>query len=90
MDEYPEYRFVVSQAHHLAWMRDQYPDLWDRIKERVAEGRLEPVGSMWVEADCNVPSGESLVRQIVYGKRFYRDELGIETEDVWLPDVFGY
>jgi len=90
MDEYPEYRFVVSQAQHLAWMRDQYPDLWDRIKERVAEGRLEPVGSMWVEADCNVPSGESLVRQIVYGKRFYRDELGIETEDVWLPDVFGY
>jgi alpha-mannosidase len=90
MDEYPEYRFVVSQAQHLAWMRDGYPDLWERIKEKVAAGRLEPVGSMWVEADCNVPSGESLVRQIVYGKRFYRDELGVDTEDVWLPDVFGY
>jgi len=90
MDRYPEYRFVVSQAQHLAWMRDGYPTLWDRMKQRIAEGRLEPTGSMWVEADCNIPSGESLVRQIVHGKRFYRDELGIETNDVWLPDVFGY
>jgi alpha-mannosidase len=90
MDRYPEYRFAVSQAQHLAWMRDHYPDLWDRMKVRIAEGRLEPTGSMWVEADCNIPSGESLVRQILYGKRFYLDELGIETNDVWLPDVFGY
>jgi alpha-mannosidase len=90
MDRYPEYRFVASQAQHLAWMRDHYPDLWDRMKTRIAEGRLEPTGSMWVEADCNIPSGESLVRQIVYGKRFYLDELDIETNDVWLPDVFGY
>ncbi len=90
MDRYPEYRFVVSQAQHLAWMRDHYPDLWIRMKERIAEGRLEPTGSMWVEADCNIPSGESLVRQIVHGKRFYLEELGIETNDVWLPDVFGY
>jgi alpha-mannosidase len=90
MDRYPEYRFVVSQAQHLAWMRDGYPELWERMKTRIAEGRLEPTGSMWVEADCNIPSGESLVRQIVYGKRFYLDELGIETNDVWLPDVFGY
>jgi len=90
MDRYPEYRFVVSQAQHLAWMRDHYPELWERMKERVAEGRLEPTGSMWVEADCNIPSGESLVRQIVHGKRFYLGELGIETNDVWLPDVFGY
>ncbi len=90
MDRYPEYRFAVSQAQHLAWMRDHYPDLWERMKGRIAEGRLEPTGSMWVEADCNIPSGESLVRQIVYGKRFYLQELGIETNDVWLPDVFGY
>jgi len=90
MDRYPEYRFAVSQAQHLAWMRDHYPDLWERMKGRIAEGRLEPTGSMWVEADCNIPSGESLVRQIVYGKRFYLQELGIETRDVWLPDVFGY
>jgi alpha-mannosidase len=90
MDEYPEYRFVVSQAQHLAWMRDRYPDLWARLKDAIAAGRVEPTGSMWVEADCNIPSGESLVRQLVHGKRFYRGELGIETEDVWLPDVFGY
>ena len=90
MDRYPEYHFVVSQAQHLAWMRDHYPGLWARMKVRIAEGRLEPTGSMWVEADCNIPSGESLARQIIHGKRFYLDELGIETDDVWLPDVFGY
>jgi alpha-mannosidase len=90
MKRYPEYRFVVSQAQHLAWMQQHYPDLWARMKERIAEGRLEPTGSMWVESDCNIPSGESLVRQIFYGKKFYRQELGIETNDVWLPDVFGY
>ncbi len=90
MDRYPDYRFVVSQAQHLAWMRDLYPELWARMKIRIAEGRLEPTGSMWVESDCNIPSGESLVRQIVHGKRFYLEELGIETNDVWLPDVFGY
>jgi alpha-mannosidase len=90
MDRYPEYRFVVSQAQQLAWMRDHYPDLWSRMKVRIAEGRIEPTGSMWVEADCNLPSGESLVRQIIHGKRFFRDELGIDTTDVWLPDVFGY
>ncbi|HLH29101.1 MAG TPA: hypothetical protein VKW77_09295, partial [Acidimicrobiales bacterium] len=90
MDHYPEYRFVISQAQHLAWIRDRYPALWERIRKRVAEGRIEPTGSMWVEADCNIPSGESLVRQIVVGKRFFLDELGVETEDVWLPDVFGY
>ena len=90
MDRYPEYRFVISQAQHLAWMRDHYPDLWERIKSRIDDGRIEPTGSMWVEADCNIPSGESLVRQIVHGKRFYLREFGIETNDVWLPDVFGY
>ncbi|HXW38976.1 MAG TPA: glycoside hydrolase family 38 C-terminal domain-containing protein, partial [Acidimicrobiales bacterium] len=90
MDHYPEYRFVISQAQHLAWMRDHYPALWDRIRKRVADGRIEPTGSMWVEADCNIPSGESLARQIIFGKRFFLEELGIETEDVWLPDVFGY
>ena len=90
MERYPEYRFAVSQAQHLAWMRDHYPDLFERLRARIAEGRVEPTGSMWVEADCNIPSGESLVRQIVHGKRFYLDEFGIETNDVWLPDVFGY
>jgi alpha-mannosidase len=90
MGDYPEYRFVCSQAVHLAWMRERYPPLWDAIRDQVAAGRFEPTGSMWVEPDCNVPSGESLVRQLVYGKRFYLDEFGIETRGVWLPDTFGF
>ena len=90
MDEYPEYRFSASQAQQYAWMKTHYPALFERIRKQVAAGRFEPVGSMWVEADCNVPSGESLVRQIVHGKRFFLDEFGVETTDLWLPDVFGY
>jgi len=90
MDEYPEYRFSASQAQQYAWMKEHYPDLYARIGAQVVAGRFEPVGSMWVEADCNVPSGESLVRQIVHGKRFFLDEFGVETTDLWLPDVFGY
>jgi alpha-mannosidase len=90
MDEYPEYVFLASQPQHYAWMKATYPTLFARIGARVAEGRWEPVGALWVEADCNLPSGESLVRQLVHGKRFYRDELGVDSREVWLPDVFGY
>ncbi|HMC51532.1 MAG TPA: glycoside hydrolase family 38 C-terminal domain-containing protein, partial [Acidimicrobiales bacterium] len=90
MDEYPEYRFACSQAQQYSWIKDGYPRLYERIREKVKGGQFEPVGSMWVEADCNVPSGESLVRQIVHGKRFFIEELGRETTDLWLPDVFGY
>src|SRR5260370_21827648 len=70
-------------------MKDGYPSLWRQIKARVAEGRWEPVGGMWVEADTNLPSGESLVRQFGHGKRFFGDEFGVETNDCWIPDVFG-
>jgi alpha-mannosidase len=90
MDDYPDYRFACSQAQQYAWMKDRYPDLYQRMKEKVARGQLEPVGSMWVEADCNIPSGESLVRQVLHGKRFFAQELGRDTTEVWLPDVFGY
>jgi alpha-mannosidase len=90
MDGYPEYCFSASQAQQYAWIKAGYPELYERMRARIAEGRFEPIGSMWVEADCNVPSGESLVRQIVHGKRFFLDEFGIETTDLWLPDVFGY
>lgn len=90
MDRYPEYHFACSQAQHYAWMKEHYPTLFARIKEKVAAGQWHPVGSMWVEADTNVPSGESLVRQLLYGKAFFAEELGIQTEEVWLPDVFGY
>ncbi|HTK16635.1 MAG TPA: alpha-mannosidase [Acidimicrobiia bacterium] len=90
MDDYPEYSFAASQAQQYQWMKEGYPLLYERLRERVRAGRFEPVGSMWVEADCNIPSGESLVRQIVHGKRFFLDELDRETTDLWLPDVFGY
>ncbi len=90
MDEYPDYRFACSQAQQYAWMKERYPELYGRMREKVASGQLEPVGSMWVEADCNIPSGESLVRQLLHGKRFFAQELGRDTTEVWLPDVFGY
>jgi alpha-mannosidase len=90
MEDYPEYTFSASQAQQYHWVKEDYPQLYERIRAQVQAGRFEPVGSMWVEADCNIPSGESLVRQIVHGKRFFLDELGRETTDLWLPDVFGY
>ncbi len=90
MEEYPDYLFTQSQAQLYEFTKDHYPDLYARVKKRVKERRLEPQGSMWVEADCNICSGESLVRQIVLGKRFFMDEFGIETDVLWLPDVFGY
>ena len=90
LDEYPDYVFAASQPAQYRWMQESYPDLYERIKEKVAAGRWEPVGAMWVEADCNLPSGEALVRQLLHGKRFFMRELGYETRIVWLPDVFGY
>jgi alpha-mannosidase len=90
MDDYPEHRFACSQAQQYAWIRDEYPSLFARIKDAVARGQWEPVGGMWVEPDTNVPSGESLVRQVVLGKRFFLDELGVESHELWIPDVFGY
>jgi alpha-mannosidase len=90
MDDEPDYVFVCSQAQQHAWMEEDYPKLFDAMKEKVASGQFEPVGSMWVEPDTNLPSGESLVRQLVFGKRFFMKHYGIETEDCWLPDAFGY
>jgi len=90
LDEYPDYIFAASQPLHYSWMKESYPDIYRRLKEKVAAGRWEPVGAMWVEADCNLPSGESLVRQLLHGKRFFMHEFGYETRILWLPDVFGY
>jgi alpha-mannosidase len=90
MDRYPDYVFACSQPVHYAWVKESYPDLYRRIQERVAEGRWEPVGAMWVEADCNLPWGEALVRQLLHGKRFFMKEFGREVKELWLPDVFGY
>jgi len=90
MDEYPAFRFACSQPAQYAWMKETYPDIYRRLSEKIAVGQWEPVGAMWVEPDCNLPSGEALVRQLLYGKRFFMKEFGYETRDVWLPDVFGY
>lgn len=90
MDRYPDYVFGASQPQLYQWVKDRHPSLYERLKARVAEGRWEPQGAMWVEADTNVPGGESLVRQILYGKRFFRREFGLEVRNLWLPDVFGY
>ncbi len=90
LDEYPDFVFTASQPAQYAWMKESYPDIYRRIKEKVAAGQWEPVGAMWVEADCNLPSGESLVRQLLLGKRFFMQEFGYETRVLWLPDVFGY
>lgn len=90
MDEYPDYRFACSQPAQYAWMKESYPTIFQGIRQKVAAGQWEPVGSMWVEADCNLPSGEALVRQFVHGKRFFMQEFGVDTRELWLPDVFGY
>jgi alpha-mannosidase len=90
MDEYPEYRFMSSQPVLYYFLKQRYPELYAQIQQRVKEGRWETEGGMWLEADCNLTSGESLVRQFIYGKRFFREEFGQDNRILWLPDVFGY
>ncbi len=90
MEEYPNYKFMSSQPQLYYFLKERYPELYARLKERVKEGRWEPEGGMWVEADCNLTSGESLVRQFLHGKRFFREEFGVDNKILWLPDVFGY
>ncbi|MFE0378493.1 alpha-mannosidase [Streptomyces inhibens] len=89
-EEYPELVFACSQAQQYAWVKEHQPRIWERIKAAVRDGNWVPVGSMWVESDANMPGGEALARQLVHGKRFFLDELGVETEEIWLPDSFGY
>lgn len=88
--DYPDLVFAMPQAVQLAWTKADHPLIYDAVRTLVRGGQLVPVGGMWVEADGNLPSGESLVRQLAYGKRFFLDEFGIETTGVWLPDSFGY
>ncbi|MHB1293875.1 MAG: alpha-mannosidase [Anaerolineae bacterium] len=89
-EEYPEFRFLQSQPHLFHMVKNRYPDLYARVKEAVRKGTIVPEGGMWVEADTNISGGESLIRQFVHGKRFFREEFGVESEILWLPDVFGY
>lgn len=90
MDDHPDYRFSCSQAAQYDWIERQHPALFDRIAEKVAGGQWQPVGGMWVEADMNLPSGESLVRQFVHGQRYFESRFGVRCTEVWIPDVFGY
>ena len=90
MDDYPEYKFVCSQAQQLAWMKVQQPVLYKKILAKAKGGQFVPAGGTWIEPDCNIPSGESLVRQFLVGQRFFKKEFGSYCEEFWNPDVFGY
>jgi len=90
LEKFPEFIFGASQPQHFAFVKQYYPGLYRRIKQKVTEGRFELQGGMWVEADCNLISGESIVRQILHGKNFFKEEFDIEVDNLWLPDVFGY
>ncbi len=90
MDKYPEYKFMSSQAVLYQMVKEDEPELFARIKKAVSDGRWEIEGGMWLEADCNVTSGESLARQFLYGQKYFREEFGRTSRILWLPDVFGY
>ncbi|MFB6810798.1 alpha-mannosidase [Streptomyces sp. NPDC056387] len=90
MDTHPEFVFAMSQAQQLDWIKTHRPELFERVKKKVADGQFVPVGGMWVESDTNMVGGEAMVRQFLYGKKFFLDEFGIDTHNVWLPDSFGY
>ena len=90
MEQYPDYKFMSSQPILYQFVKEQEPEMYEKIKERIREGRWEVDGAMWLEADCNLTGGESLVRQIIKGHRFFLEEFGKESKPLWLPDVFGY
>lgn len=90
MDRYPEHRFCCSQAQQYKWLKKYYPSVFDRVKTKVKEGKFQPIGGSWVEHDTNMPSGESLVRQFLYGQRFFESHFGERSRTFWLPDTFGY
>lgn len=90
MVDHPDFRFAMSSAQQLAWLGEHHPAVFERVRERVKSGQFVPVGGMWVESDTNMPGGEAMARQFVHGKRFFLAEFGVETEEVWLPDSFGY
>jgi alpha-mannosidase len=90
MEQFPSYKFTQSQPHLYKMVSEDYPDLFERIKERIKAGQWDATGATWVEMDTNIPSGEALVRQFLYGMRYFQRELGVRPEVLWLPDVFGY
>lgn len=90
LDRYPEHRFVASQAQQYKWLQQLYPYAWDRVKQHIKKGNFQTIGGSWVEHDTNMPSGESLVRQFLYGQRFFESRFGERCRTFWLPDTFGY
>ncbi|MDW8307861.1 MAG: glycoside hydrolase family 38 C-terminal domain-containing protein [Verrucomicrobiales bacterium] len=90
MERYPAFRFAAPAAQHYAWIQEHYPELYERIRAAVQRGQWVPVGGSWVEPDCNLPSGESLVRQFLFGQRFFQREFGQTCREFWNPDAFGW
>ncbi len=90
MEEYPEYKYIQSQPAAYVMCREHYPELYERIKQAAKRGQWIAEGAMWVEPDTNMASGESLVRQVIHGKRFFKEEFGVDSQLLWLPDTFGY
>lgn len=90
MEEYEDYRFLLCEPPILEWLKENYPNVYARVLAKVKEGKFYPEGALWVESDTNIPSGESLIRQFAWGKRWYRKELGIDSKMAWMPDTFGF
>jgi len=90
LDEHDDFYYAQSTAQFYEWVEEEAPEIFERIKQHVKDGKWEIVGGMWVESDCNLPSGESLVRQILYGKKYFKDKFCVDVKVGWLPDTFGY
>ena len=90
LEEYPEYKYLQSQPAAYEMCREHYPELFERIKEAIRQGQWIAEGAMWVEPDTNMAGGEALIRQLIHGKRYYREVLGVDSVILWLPDTFGY
>ncbi|WP_374757738.1 alpha-mannosidase [Streptomyces sp. NEAU-H3] len=90
LEEAPEFVFAMSQAQQWAWLKEHRPEVWRKVVEAVADGRFVPAGGMWVESDTNMPGSEAMARQFVHGKRFFLDEFGVDNDEAWLPDTFGF
>ncbi|MEW1719967.1 glycoside hydrolase family 38 C-terminal domain-containing protein [Streptomyces sp. NPDC093109] len=90
LEDEPEFVFAMSQAQQFAWIKEHRPEVYAKVKKAVADGRFVPAGGMWVESDTNMPGSEAMARQFVHGKRFFLDEFGIENDEAWLPDTFGF
>lgn len=90
MEEYGDYQFLLCEPPILEWLKEHYPNVYERVRAKINEGKFYPEGALWVESDTNIPSGESLIRQFVRGKRWFREELGVDSKLAWMPDTFGF